>query len=124
MRSYEGVFIFPPEQTPENRKNQFKNLEDLLSKFQGEILHKEEWGKKPLGYPIRKFREGDFAVLEFRMNPGKIGEFRKALQLQEGLLKFMIVVKNPLLEKKLAPKSHEASRGHSSTPLSAQSATS
>lgn len=123
MKLYEGVFIFPPEGTPENRKNQSKNLEDLFSRFQGEILHREEWGRRPLGYPVRKFKEGHFFTIDFRMNPHKTAEFQKALQLQEDLIKFMIVIKSHRLEKKPAPKTHETSKAHSSTQLPAPSAT-
>ncbi len=124
MNLYEGVFIFPPEETAENRKNQFKNLEDLFSRFQGEILHREEWGKKPLGYKVRKFREGHFLVIDFRMNPQKAVEFQKELPLQEGVIKFMVVTKSHKLDPKASTKVHEASKPPSSTQLPAQSATS
>ena len=124
MKLYEGFFIFSPEETPENRKTQFKNLDDLFSRFQGEILHREEWGKKPLGYPIRKFKEGYFLVVDYRMNPLKTVEFQKTLQLQEDIMKFMITAKNTKVEKKPAPKTQETTKPQSSTQLPAQSATS
>ena len=100
MKPYEALFIFPPEATPEVRKNQDKNLEELLKKFGGTIVQKTEWGKKLLGYPLKKFREGYFLLLEFQMESLNMTEFRKGLELQEGLLKFMVTVKNPKTEKR------------------------
>ena len=94
MRSYEGMFIFPPESAPESGKKQLKNLEDLISKFQGSIVEKIDGGKKPLGYPVKKFKEGYFILLDFQLDSLKMMELRNALTLQEDLLKFMITLKN------------------------------
>ncbi len=93
MKSYEGVFIFPPEAAGDTRKAQLKNLDELIGKFQGSVVQKNEWGKRPLGYPIRKFREGYFVVAEFGMPTSQTTEFRKTLELQEDILKYMITVK-------------------------------
>jgi small subunit ribosomal protein S6 len=98
MKSYEGLFIFPPESTPDVRKAQLKNWEDTFQKFGCVIVQKTEWGKKPLGYPVRKFREGFFLVVDFQMDPSKAIEFRKNLELQEDLIKYMVTVKQ---EKKV-----------------------
>ncbi len=94
MKQYEGVLIYPPESTPEVRKTQDKGFEDLVQKLQGKMLQKNEWGKKSLGYPLKKFREGFFVIADFEMDPSKMTEFRNSLELQEDLLKFMVTVKN------------------------------
>jgi small subunit ribosomal protein S6 len=93
MRVYEGIFVFPPDGTPEVLKKQDKTIENILQKFGGVITNKTEFGKKPLGYEIRKFREGYFFVFEFRMDPSKMIECRKLLTLQDDLIKFMVLVK-------------------------------
>src|SRR5689334_1986572 len=105
MRLYEAVFIFPPESTTEARKAQLQNLDDLFVKFKAEIIQKMEWGRKPLGYAVRKFHEGFFLVVDYQMDPAKATEFRKTLELQEDILKYMITVKNIKAEKKAAAKS-------------------
>ncbi len=100
MRSYEGLFILPPEQMPEVQKAQVKQLEDLIKKFNGNVSQKAEWGRRPLGYPLKKFKEGSFLLFDFEMDPAKATEFRKALQLQEGPLKFTIALKEQRRENK------------------------
>lgn len=102
MKSYEGVFIFPPESAPEARKTQFKNLDDLFAKFQAEIVQKNEWGKRQLGYTIAKNSEGHVVVIDYKMDPAKTEEFRKALELQEDVIKYMITIKKTQPEKKSA----------------------
>jgi len=95
MKSYDGLFIFKPRETPDTRKNQIGALENLIKKFEGSVKNKNEWGDKPLGYPLRKFREGYFLILDFQMNPARMAEFRNALGHQEALLNVMLTVQDP-----------------------------
>ena len=105
MKAYEGVFIFPPESAGDARKAQLKNLDDTIAKFQGSVIQKNEWGKKQLGYPLKKFREGYVLVADFEMPTSQTIEFRKTLELQEDLLKYMITVKATVKpDKKAASK--------------------
>lgn len=115
MKSYEGLFIFPPESTPDVRKNQLKSLDDLITKFKGQILQKNEWGRKPLGYLIRKFQDGHFLVYDFQMDPSQATDFRKALELQEDLIKFMVTLKQVAKETK-KPASKPAAVPSASAP--------
>ncbi len=94
MRKYEGVFIFPPDSTADARRKQEKDLEDILSKFEGAVLNKTEVGKKTLGYAVRKSRDGFVFIYDFQMNPGKLTDCRKALDLFDDLMKYMITVKS------------------------------
>ncbi len=121
MKAYEGVFIFPPDSAPDARKAQLKSLDDLFAKFQAEILQKNEWGKKQLGYHINKFSEGHFLVVDYKMETSKTEEFRKSVELLEDVIKYMITIKNIESEKKAAklaakpastPASHSASAAH------------
>ncbi len=104
MKLYEGLFIFPPDSTPDVRKSQLKNLEDLIAKFKGQVQQKAEWGRKPLGYAIQKFRDGHFLVYDYQMDPAHATEFRKGLDLQEELIKYLIIVKPARVEKKPSSK--------------------
>ncbi len=100
MKQYEGVFIFPPDSAPDARKAQLKNLDDLFAKFHAEIVLKTEWGKRPLGYHIRKFSEGHFLIVDFKMDTAKAEEFRKSLELLEDVIKYMVTIKQTQPEKK------------------------
>ena len=102
MNSYEGVFIFPPDAAPDARKAQFKSLDDLFLKVGAEIIQKTEWGKKTLGYTIKKFNEGHYLIVDYKMDPAKAEEFRKTIELQDSIIKYMITVRNLAAEKKAA----------------------
>ena len=93
MKLYEGFFILPPDATGDVQKTQINNLETTIQKFSGKVAQRHELGRRPLGYTLKKFREGYHVVLDFEMDPPTVQELRKNLELQDGLLKYMITVK-------------------------------
>lgn len=114
MKKYEGLFIFPPEESPEAWKGEEKRLEEALSRLGGRILERKDWGRRPLGYSIRKFREGRFLLWNFEMEGRQIAEFQKALELDEKILKSMIVKPEeakPAKEKTRKPPASQATHG-------------
>jgi ribosomal protein S6 len=92
MKKYEGLFIFPPEVTGESHKDPASEVAKWIEKFQGKVIQKIDLGKKKLGHMIRKYKEGKTFVFEFEMDPSRTQDFRKELELQENLLKYMVSV--------------------------------
>ena len=99
MKKYEGLFIFPPEITGESSKDPAAEVVKWIEKFQGKVIQKTDLGKKTLGHMIRKYKDGRTFVFEFEMDPSRTQDFRKELELQENLLKYMVSVpaKKPAL---------------------------
>ena len=92
MKKYEGLFIFSPEITGESHKDPAAEVTKWIEKFQGKVIQKTDLGKKPLGHMIRKYKDGRMFVFEFEMDPSRTQEFRKELELQENLLKYMVSI--------------------------------
>ena len=99
MKKYEGLFIFPPEITGESHKDPAAEVAKWIEKFQGKVIQKTDLGKKSLGHMIGKYKDGRMFVFEFEMDSSRTQEFRKELELQENLLKYMVSVpeKKPVL---------------------------
>ena len=117
MRKYEGLFIFPPEETPEAWKGEEKRLEEAISRLGGRILERKDWGRRPLGYAIRKFREGRILLWNFEIEGNQLGELRKTLALDERILKSTIVKPQepkPLKEPVKKPLASKVSHGSQS----------
>lgn len=90
MRSYEGIFIFPSAAAGSNPEDE-KRLEETIRRFGGHLKERFELGCRPLGYAIRKQREGRILHWNFEIEPQQVDELRKALQLDEKILKSMLV---------------------------------
>ena len=99
MRNYECIIIFPTEAAGGSSQASEKTMEALVNKASGKITNKIEWGKRRLGYEIRKQREGRFYILDIALDPANVAKFRKTLELEESILKYFIKFKDPKLEK-------------------------
>jgi ribosomal protein S6 len=99
MRKYEGLFIFAPELTGDGYKDPAAEIVKWIEKFQGKVIQKTDLGKKPLGHMIKKYKDGRMFLFEFEMDPSHTQDFRKELELQENLLKYMVSIpeKKPVL---------------------------
>ena len=106
MKSYELVVILPPDSGPDERKAQEKALEDLVGRGKGKVVQKTEIGKRPLGYLLRKFKEGVFLFWELSMEPASIDELRKGLELRDDVLSYMLTIKpsKEMIKRKSLPK--------------------
>ncbi|MBI3316794.1 MAG: 30S ribosomal protein S6 [Candidatus Omnitrophica bacterium] len=120
MRWYDGAFVFHSEPSQDAKTQQLKTLEELIKKLGGQVREKMDLGRRPLGYGIKKQREGTLATVEFELDPAQMQELRKALQLFEGLLTFMITVKSVKREKK--PKTKPAPAAVKAPPSQHRSA--
>ncbi len=101
MNKYEGLFIFPPEITGESHKDPAAEVVKWIEKFQGKVIQKTDLGKKSLGHMIGKYKDGRTFVFEFEMDPSRTQDFRKELELQENLLRYMVSI--PAKKPTLAP---------------------
>ena len=86
MRSYETMFIVHPEVV---------ELKTLVEKFKGivadqgaEILRVDEWGTRPLAYPIQKNNKGSYVIFYFQAGPHVVAEFERRLRIDEKILRF------------------------------------
>ena len=91
MKKYEGLFIFPPDEGPDASKAEEARLEETITRFGGKVLERHDWGKRLLGYSIRKHREGKILLWNFEMAGDQIVELRRQLELNEKILKSTIV---------------------------------
>ncbi|GEM_PF-2436624 len=117
-RKYEGLFVFPPEETPDACKEDEKRLDEAIRRLGGKVLDRTEWGRRTLGYPLRKLHEGRMILWNFEMDTHQLGELRRVLQLDEKILKSTIVKKQepkPVDESKKKRKSFRPVAGTQET---------
>ena len=105
MKKYEALVIFPPQVTVSVLDGGKNDFEEVLSKFQGKIVNRLDMGRRPLGYPIKKVTEGHVVAFTFELAPENVDALKKALQLEEGILKFSLVKKTADIPLATLPQS-------------------
>jgi len=91
MANYEAMFIVNPNLSEEQKKELFNQLNEVVSKNQGEIVSSGIWSeKRKLSYPIKKFQEGIYYLIDFKMTPTSITKLKQTYQLNENIVRMMI----------------------------------
>ncbi|PIP19065.1 MAG: 30S ribosomal protein S6 [Candidatus Omnitrophica bacterium CG08_land_8_20_14_0_20_41_16] len=93
MKKYEAIFIVKPDLSEEAKKNLFRQINDVVIKNSGVVTQGALWAeKKKLIFPIKKYTEGVYYLLNFSLNPLAIKEIHHAYKLNENILRVLITL--------------------------------
>ena len=92
MRQYEVVYIFRSGLDGEEIGERLDSYHERLTSGDAEITALEHWGKRELAYPIQKQRSGYYVVAQFRADPSLLEEFERVLELDDDLLRHLVVL--------------------------------
>ena len=85
MKNYELVFVVKPNADEETR-------EAVLNKVKEVVVKVDVWGNKKLAYPIAKFTEGHYVLVNFAAGVEVPKELDRNLKINENVIRHMIVV--------------------------------
>ncbi|MBI4666820.1 MAG: 30S ribosomal protein S6 [Nitrospinae bacterium] len=91
QRDYETVFIVKPDLADEQIDKEINTVKDLITAEGGSIMEEDRWGKKRLGYAIRKNRYGFYTLLRYSLETGKMPVIDRHFRLNENILKSLTV---------------------------------
>lgn len=90
MNNYEGLFLIKSDLTEEAIKGVFKAIGDFITKSGGGIIKEENWGKRPLAYSVKKFKEAYYYKADFSCPADAISKLEAAYKLNPDILRAMI----------------------------------
>jgi len=93
--TYDLVILLDPQAEPDARA---KIVADTRSTVegQGELLRHDEWGERPLTYPIDKRASAEYHLLQFHAGtPELLSGLDRTLRITDGVLRFRIVKLKP-----------------------------
>ncbi len=93
MRDYELVVIYSPEMEEEALNSSLEKLSGWIDAKGGTVTTQEQWGRKKLSYPIKRFREGVFVLTQYQGEPQLNRELEGNLKLAEEVLRHLLVKK-------------------------------
>lgn len=105
--NYETVMVF-------SMKNGEESVNALVEKFtklisdNATITKTDSWGQRQLAYPIQDETVAHYVVIEFTSEPSFPAELDRIYKITDGVLRSLIVVKEPEEEKAPAAQTKEA----------------
>ena len=103
MRLYESVVILNPHVTEEQVRGCVAKLEEIFKKYDAKLVNKVEWGRKSLGFRIKKQDEGFYLLVEFESDPSKVSEIQYAFRLADFILYSSVFVKGKSAQQQKIP---------------------
>ena len=94
-RHYECTFIVNPGLDDPQIEGVVKSVEDAVTKNGGEIVERENIGRRRLAYPITKKHNGYYASLEFEAEPHVIDKVERFLKLDENVMRYLTLSLDP-----------------------------
>lgn len=91
MNKYETVCIIEPDNNNEQISNIIEKIQNKIKEFSEQPINIENLGKKKMAYPIRKFTEGIYLIINFQCEPQYISELERYYRITEEIMKFIIV---------------------------------
>jgi small subunit ribosomal protein S6 len=93
MRDYELIFIVHPDLDESAFNDIVARIQGWIIGAGGEIVKVDLWGKRKLAYPISKQTEGQYVLIESKMEPSENAELERNLGLLEPVMRYLIALK-------------------------------
>jgi small subunit ribosomal protein S6 len=92
MSKYEVVFIVDSRLSDGEKKDVVKQVEDLINKLGGKVVDSKVWiDRQKMAFAIKKAWEGAYYLMIVEMPGSEVARFRRELQINERVLRFLIV---------------------------------
>lgn len=90
MRHYEIVFLVHPSQT-EQVPTMLERYQTGLTKHGGVVHRLEDWGRRPLAYPINKIHKAHYVLMNVECNQEAIDELETAFRFNDAVLRSLVI---------------------------------
>ncbi|KTD21141.1 30S ribosomal protein S6 [Legionella londiniensis] len=90
MRHYEIVFLVHPDQS-EQVPAMLERYEGIISKHNGTIHRKEDWGRRQLAYTINDVHKAHYILMNIECNLAALDELKNAFKFNDAILRHLII---------------------------------
>lgn len=97
MRQYETMVIIDAMISDDAINAEIENIATMITNG-GEILRRDDWGKRKLAYSIKKRQHGFYVIFYYKAEAAVVAAMEAALKLNENVLRWMTLADYPMSE--------------------------
>jgi len=112
LRHYETFYLLHPDLSDEERTSISEQLQQIITKGNGETVKVDPWPLQKLAYRVQKQTQGYYVVMEYGTPAESISELTRRLRLNEGVMKFITTK----LNDKFDPEALARARNEAAPP--------
>ncbi|KTD17139.1 30S ribosomal protein S6 [Legionella jordanis] len=90
LRHYEVVFLVHPDQS-EQVPAMVERYEGIITKHDGKIHRKEDWGRRQLAYTIKEVHKAHYILMNVECNQAALDELKNAFKFNDAILRNLII---------------------------------
>lgn len=90
MRHYEVVFLIHPDQG-DQVPAMIERYKELIAKEGGVVHRLEDWGRRPLAYPINKVHKANYVLMNIECNQKTREELETAFRFNDAVIRNLIL---------------------------------
>lgn len=111
MVKYELVYIVDARLSDGEKSELARMVADAVAKAGGKVVNAAVWFERQrMSFPLKKAWEGTYYLLNVEGDPAEMAKLRRDLQINERVLRFLIIrVEEPKLTRK-APKTPKVAK--------------
>jgi small subunit ribosomal protein S6 len=90
MRHYEIVFLVHPDQS-EQVPAMIERYSNLITQQKGKIHRLEDWGRRPLAYPINKIMKAHYVLMNVECDQTTINELSENFRYNDAVIRNIVL---------------------------------
>ncbi len=91
VREYETIYILRPDVTRDAQERVANRMTEVLGREKGRLTSIENWGRRPLAYPVKKKKRGVYVYLKYLGGGGLVAELERNLGVLVDVVKFQTI---------------------------------
>ena len=93
LRHYEVVFLVHPDQS-EQVPAMIERYSNIVKQRQGKIHRLEDWGRRPLAYPINKISKAHYVLANIECDTDALNELKDAFRFNDAVIRNLVMRKD------------------------------
>ena len=89
--AYETVYILKPSVSDSDATTIHQKVDNVISKFEGKLKHREEWGINEMAYEIHGEKAGRYVIAHYTGRGGVVEEIERHFKILDNVMRFLTV---------------------------------
>jgi small subunit ribosomal protein S6 len=100
MRNYETMVIVDAMISDDAIAAEIKTIEDKILATGGEIIRRDDWGKRKLAYPIKRRTHGFYSVFFYKSPDASIvSDIDAGFRINDNMVRWLSLVDHPMTDR-------------------------
>ena len=92
---YDLTLLLSTTAPEEQRTKILSDVEAMITRAEGQVERRDDWGRRPLAYRINHQPEADYHLLQFTAPPTLIETLSQDLRITDGVVRFRVIKNLP-----------------------------